>query len=111
MEPQPTHWIDLPSGYLGSRAVALKLTQGGDRASRVRYVAAPEPARTLPPAVTAEEAIGDLPELRAREMLAAGTLRRGARRFDVAIPWGGQTARASMFGGCGAGGGTRAGPR
>jgi DNA (cytosine-5)-methyltransferase 1 len=87
--PAPTHWIDLPSGYSGSRAVALKLAHSDDRGSRVRYVAAPQPVRTLLPAVTAEEAIGDLPELRAREMLAAGTLKRGARRFDVAIPWGG----------------------
>jgi DNA (cytosine-5)-methyltransferase 1 len=86
--PTPTHWIELPSGYSGSRAVALKLAQS-KAVSPVRYVAAPEPDASLPSAVTAEQAIGDMPELRAREMMAAGTLRRGARRFDVAIPWGG----------------------
>ena len=86
--PAPTNWIELPSGYSGSRAVALKLAQA-KTSSSVRYVAAPKPDRSLPDAVTAEQAIGDMPELRAREMLAAGTLRRGARRFDVAIPWGG----------------------
>lgn len=87
--PEPTHWIDLPSGYSGSRAVALKLALAdGDAASESGYKAAPTAARDLPPAVTAEEAIGDLPEIRAREQLAAGVLRRGARRFDIAIPYG-----------------------
>jgi DNA (cytosine-5)-methyltransferase 1 len=84
--PEPSHWINLPSGYGGSRAVALKLTEAP---GEVGYLAAPEANSALPPAVTAEEAIGDLPDILARELLAAGTLRRGARRFDVAVPYGG----------------------
>lgn len=91
--PSPSHWIELPPGYSGSRAVALKLAHGAGRDARVRYVAAPAPFPELPPAVTTKEAIGDLPELRALEMLAAGTLKRGARRFDVAIPWGGHNSQ------------------
>ncbi len=82
--PEPTHWIELPSGYGGSRAVALKLAEGP---SETGYRAAPEPNEALLPAVTVEQAIGDLPDVLARELLAAGTLRRGARRFDVAVPY------------------------
>ncbi|PZP44838.1 MAG: DNA cytosine methyltransferase [Azospirillum brasilense] len=87
--PAPTHWVDLPPGYEGTRAVALKLLGGDLLAARSRYVAPPEASRALPPAVTAEQAIGDLPPLDARAMAKAGTLRRGARRFEEAdgIPY------------------------
>jgi DNA (cytosine-5)-methyltransferase 1 len=84
--PKPSHWIDLPSGYTGSRAVALKLALAGDRSG---YRPAPEAEDDLPEAVTAEQAICDLPEILARELLASGELRRGARKFDVAIPYAG----------------------
>jgi DNA (cytosine-5)-methyltransferase 1 len=84
--PEPTHWINLPPGYGGSRAVALKLAEGADE---IGYRAAPEASMSLPPAVTAKDAIGDLPDIFARELLAAGALRRGARRFDVAVPYAG----------------------
>ena len=40
-----------------------------------------------PPAITAEEATSDLPAIFAQEELAAGTLRRGKRAFDVAMPY------------------------
>ena len=93
--PEPTKWINLPAGYAGSRAVALKLALGdGVTSAAGGYVAAPEPLRNLPAAVTAEEAIGDLPEIRALDQLAAGVLRRGARRFDVAIPYGGHNRQS-----------------
>ncbi|MBM7046250.1 DNA cytosine methyltransferase [Rhizobium lusitanum] len=91
--PAPTHWIDLPSGYQGSRAVALKLATGKDlltaAAGGSGYKAAPEADETLPPAVCTQEAIGDLPEIMARELLAEGTLRRGTRRLDAMLPYGG----------------------
>lgn len=81
--PEPVSWIDLPSGYLGARNVALKVIatarQNGDRCN---YVEPPLPTKPLPPAVTAIDAIGDLPEIRTRELLKTGTLKRGARRFD-----------------------------
>ena len=82
--PEPTHWIDLPAGYDGSRAVALKLLASSDDSSH--YCAPPIPQKPLPPAVTAKEAIGDLPEIDARELLASGNLKRGARRFDEPVP-------------------------
>jgi len=81
--PEPTHWVDLPPGYEGSRAVALKLlNDAGLKAAAFDYVEPPEPQRGLPPAVTAEQAIGDLPRIDARKELSSGALRRGARRFD-----------------------------
>lgn len=86
--PAPTHWIELPPGYSGTRAVALKLL--GGQASLFgghRYCDAPVACRELPSAVTAQEALGDLPPILARQQLEAGTLRRGRRAFDVAVPY------------------------
>jgi DNA (cytosine-5)-methyltransferase 1 len=81
--PQPTHWIDLPAGYESSRSVALKVMSGdGLLGDAFDYVAPPEAKPGLCPAVTAEQAIGDLPSIDARTLLASGALRRGARRFD-----------------------------
>jgi DNA (cytosine-5)-methyltransferase 1 len=79
--PEPTHWLVLPSGYEGSRGFALKLLNGLFAAAHA-YVEPPSAKPVLRPAVTAEEALGDLPPIYARERLAAGDLRRGARRFD-----------------------------
>jgi len=84
--PAPSHWVDLPTGYIGTRAVALKLafSPAGESAG---YKTTPDAENSLPQAVTTERAIGDLPEILAREMLASGELRRGARRLDIAIPY------------------------
>lgn len=86
--PEPTHWIGLPPGYDGTRAVALKLLKQGNLPDDAHaYLQPPEASQKLGPAVTAEDAIGDLPPIYAREELAAGTLRRGARRFDAPLPY------------------------
>jgi DNA (cytosine-5)-methyltransferase 1 len=82
--PKPTHWMTLPPGYDGSRAVALKVLNGLIREAH-DYIEPPAPAKSLPPAVTAEQAIGDLPAIFARALLASGGIRRGARRFDQPI--------------------------
>lgn len=74
--PLPSRWIELPRGYEGTRQVALKHLAEDDR----YYVAAPAAHEALPPAVTAEEAIGDLPPI--TEHLE-GRLRRGVRRFTT----------------------------
>jgi DNA (cytosine-5)-methyltransferase 1 len=88
MFPQPTHWVDLPPGYEGSRSVALKLLSGEELfAGAFNYVAPPESRLGLPSAITAEQAIGDLPALDARTLLQSGRLRRGARRFDDPVTW------------------------
>lgn len=72
--PAATNWWRLPAGYDGTRAVALKyidLLTGG-------YVAPTLGNDALPRAVTAREAIGDLPPV---TLHLEGKLKRGARRF------------------------------
>ena len=84
--PEPGHWMDLPPGYEGSRAVALKVLNGLLKISH-DYIDPPSSHEGLLPAITAGEAIGDLPPIDARRLLKEGVLRRGARRFDEIIPW------------------------
>jgi DNA (cytosine-5)-methyltransferase 1 len=85
--PEPTHWIALPPGYEGTRSVALKFLDSEIADDAHCYVPAPRASRSLPPAVTAEDAMGDLPAIDARKLLKSGELRRGARRFDVPMPY------------------------
>jgi DNA (cytosine-5)-methyltransferase 1 len=86
--PKPTHWVNLPPGYEGSRSVALKLLSDRDLLGQAHsYIEPPEASRSLAPAVTAAQAIGDLPPIYARQELTSGRLRRGARRFDLPIPY------------------------
>lgn len=86
--PTPTHWIALPSGYDGSRSVALKLLSRSDtHGPDSHYRAAPEPRPELTAAVTAEQALGDLPSIDARGLLKSGRLKRGARRFNEPLPY------------------------
>lgn len=95
--PEPTHWAELPPGYEGSRQVALKLLSGGGIGMEAfDYVLPPEADGELPPPVTAEQAIGDLPPIYAREQLRSGALRRGARRFDEPLVYDGRR-RQSAF--------------
>jgi DNA (cytosine-5)-methyltransferase 1 len=84
--PEPTHWLVLPPGYEGSRAVALKALKGAEGDAH-DYILPPSASSVLTPAVTAEDALGDLPAIFARRQLAAGVLRRGARRFDQPVPY------------------------
>lgn len=81
--PEPTHWVDLPSGYDGSRAVALKMIIESEDKS-FHYIEPPVAPETLPKAVTAKQALSDLPPIDARKLLKEGLLVRGARRFDEA---------------------------
>ena len=86
--PAPTHWVDLPRGYEGSRRVALKVLSNGDLfAEAHHYLDPPEATKALRPAVTAEEAIGDLPRINPRTLIRKGVLKRGARRFDSSMPY------------------------
>lgn len=86
--PTPTHWIDLPPGYEGSRAVALKLL-GADllRGIDTHYSDPPLATSGLPDAISTADAIGDLPKLHARTLLAEGKLRRGIHRFKEYMPY------------------------
>jgi DNA (cytosine-5)-methyltransferase 1 len=82
--PEPTNWIELPQGYKGTRSVALKslkkdvnqFTFLGDDSS---YFVSPPPAskEKLPYAITARDAMSDLPPIYALELFDKGLLRRG----------------------------------
>ncbi len=83
--PSPTHWIDLPGGYQSSRHVALQsLSDLFATGGRHLYQPPPVADRSLPKAVTAEQATGDLAPITA---LRDGLLKRGARRFDTPVPY------------------------
>jgi DNA (cytosine-5)-methyltransferase 1 len=85
--PAPTNWLRLPPGYEGSRSVALKtLRDLVDDAHS--YLVPPAATPDLPPAVTAEDALADLPAINARKLLAEGKITRGARRFDTPSGYG-----------------------
>ena len=77
--PKPSHWIELPTGYTGTRGVALKNLKDDLFDGPNYYVEPPESKKSLPPAISARDAISDLPKI--TEHLE-GLLKRGARRFD-----------------------------
>lgn len=86
--PTPSHWTELPRGYEGSRRVALKALNDGDLLPQAHhYQDPPEATNDLPPALTAHDAIGDLPQIDARRLMREGLLKRGARRFDKPVPY------------------------
>lgn len=78
--PAPTHFLELPRGYEGSRNVALKFVPPNSR----RFQSLHQPSRNLPPAVSAQEAIGDLPRIVEHETSPL-TIRR--RRLDEPRPY------------------------
>jgi DNA (cytosine-5)-methyltransferase 1 len=94
--PRPTNWLVLPPGYEGSRAVALKVLNGHVPTAH-DYIEPPVARPDLPPAVTAEEALADLPPINARQQLATGKLKRGARRFDRPVPYDRPLAKVSSY--------------
>jgi len=73
--PYATHFCTLPSGYAGTRSVALKHV---DLFTAGAYFEPDTGHQGLPKAVTAAEAIGDLPQI---TLHREGKLKRGARRF------------------------------
>ncbi len=86
--PKPTHKIILPPGYEGTRAVALKLLTGSDTIGPDNFwKPTPETKADVPQAVTARQALEDLPAINAQVELESGRLKRGARRFDIPVPY------------------------
>jgi DNA (cytosine-5)-methyltransferase 1 len=57
--PEPTHYLDLPKGYEGSRQVALKYVPADSPRFRQIHI----PSDALESAVPAIDALGDLPEI------------------------------------------------
>lgn len=71
--PKATHHIKLPPGYAGTRAVALRYV---DLLGGAGYVQPDLGDASLPPAVSAHDAIGDLPTIQ------GDSVSRGARRWS-----------------------------
>lgn len=82
--PCPTHWIELPRGYEGSRQVALKHLGCGTLFADTYYFPPPPASDDLRPAITAIDALRDLPSI---TLHLRGELRRGARRFTEVTPY------------------------
>jgi DNA (cytosine-5)-methyltransferase 1 len=62
--PQPTHWFPIPVGYRTTRTHALRSVHPDlFESRRSSFHPAPRVHRSLRPAVTAHEAIGDLPPI------------------------------------------------
>lgn len=78
--PAPTHWLCLPPGYASSRSVALRSVDL--LAFEHRYQPPPPAARTLAPAVTARQALEDLPPIQAHLEKRPS---RGAHRFETPV--------------------------
>lgn len=76
--PRATHHMQLPPGYAGTRAVALRYV---DLLGGAGYVQANLGDASLPGPVTAADAIGDLPPI------LGTSVTRGARRFTEVTPY------------------------
>ena len=79
--PKASRHMTLPSGYAGTRAVALKHI---DLFNHTTYAAADHGSSKLPGPVTCGDALGDLPPI---TLHLEGLLKRGARRFTELIPY------------------------
>lgn len=79
--PRATNHLILPSGYAGTRAVALKYI---DLLDKQHFVEADHGDSSLPRPITSQEALGDLPPI---TLHLEGKLKRGARRFDEPISY------------------------
>lgn len=78
--PEPTHYLQLPKGYAGSRLVALKhVAPDSSRFSPIH-----EPAQDLPPAVGTRDALDDLPRI-TEHLINPQALRR--RRLTDRLPY------------------------
>ncbi|MEW5770845.1 MAG: DNA cytosine methyltransferase [Pseudomonadota bacterium] len=81
--PEPSHWIELPQGYHGTRQVAMQ-TIRTDLLEEDRYFSdppEPHPDHSIP-AVTAEQALSDLPRIDEGSELKQS---KGPRRFDQLV--------------------------
>ena len=76
--PTPTHRVDLPQGYMGTRGVAV----GSEARNAAHWFIDPPPMDRGLPAVTTAKAISDLPVIPAEERD-----RRGARHFDRPVAY------------------------
>lgn len=78
--PDPNHSYDVPRGYEQIRRAASRAFRHDDLFRTSHWQEPPQVADALRQAVTAKQAIGDLPPITS---LRDGTLRGGPRRFDT----------------------------
>lgn len=78
--PKPTHWVEMPRGYEGTRQVALQTVKRGLFDETTFFIDPPVAKRDeCQLAVTAKDALEDLPKI---TLHLEGKLKKGARRFD-----------------------------
>lgn len=77
--PKATNWIEIPRGYVGTRHVALKHLEIGLFGDDNFYTEPPEISKELPAAITAKEALQDLPRITYHLM---GKAKKMPQRFD-----------------------------
>jgi len=87
--PEPTCHLELPVGYQGSRNVALKAIKNRSIGKRTlfdetHYVAPPVADQNLPSAVTARQALGDLPPI---TLHLEGKMKKVTQRLDTLMPY------------------------
>jgi DNA (cytosine-5)-methyltransferase 1 len=81
--PSPTHALNLPLGYLGTRSVAMKPISDSGRKCNW-FVEIKETRSDLKAAVSCSEAIDDLPRINDH---LTGNMPRGVRRLDNSIKY------------------------
>jgi len=81
--PEPTHWINLPAGYRATRNVAIKNIISG-LSEDPYFIKPPEPNNNLQKAITASQALEDLPHITSH---LEGKLKKGIRRFDILLKY------------------------
>jgi DNA (cytosine-5)-methyltransferase 1 len=77
--PEPTHDIQVPSGYESAHFVALSTIER-NLFNTVRYIDPPLPVNAQFSAVTVRDALADLPPITAH---LEGNMPRGVRKFDT----------------------------
>jgi DNA (cytosine-5)-methyltransferase 1 len=82
--PTPTHYLDLPSGYVSLRNTARRVikSEGSDYH---RWVDGP--SSLAMPATSAADALADLPVFCAQDLLHSGKLRRGPKDLSEQIDY------------------------
>ena len=94
--PNPTHYHMLPKGYEGSRQVALKtIAENGIISEEKSFVMPPVAEQGLTPAVSAEEALADLPAVLGH---LTGKIKRGARNLAEEVPYRKELDGCSVYG-------------
>lgn len=82
--PTPTHYVDLPNGYVNLRNAARRVLKN-EGSEYHRWVAGPSDTAT--PATFAADALADLPALYAQELLSSGELKRGPKDLSERVDY------------------------